>query len=524
MAHIAIMTEKQEPMADTIKEVIAKPKCTICAKKTYYEMTTNYPNDNENKKTLCQAHYVAANKNMTKNDSTGQLLKFCHKKGCIQYKIESGFRTKLKKVSISCAECLIKSEINDNTRAKRDTKEYDRMRAQTPEEKERKKQYAINNPEKVAANLLKSKAKKRKEDEEGVKKKCAQQQQKHRDNLSPEKKEAEKLARRLNIDTKLKSIKYSVETCQRIWNLTDDEAFTMFKSPCYYCDYISNLRLNGINRLDKKIGNITSNCVPCCKVCGLMTKTLNSNSFLKKCVHIATYNKLYDGKLYPDTYGIETSGSFSDYHKRGINIKNVEFEITDLEYDKLINSNCYLCRREPTEISKNGIDAIDNTVGYTTNNTASCCGICNIMKGKLQINDFLNKCKIISEKHFNTIDETIIVPLAYITTKKAISTPKIKLNRKAELDKRNAENAAYRSNPANFATIAAKTVENRKTKKSKQIKPTIAKVPDPVPVPPPVMVARGREADDDELLAIIVRDGTLNDTKQKPSFNGFTKK
>ena len=57
----------------------------------------------------------------------------------------------------------------------------------------------------------------------------------------------------------------------------------------------------------------------------------------------------------------------------------------------MTKQNCYYCGKEPDQIRKNndyshgiyvynGIDRLDNNRGYTTDNTVSCCGLCNKMK------------------------------------------------------------------------------------------------------------------------------------------------
>lgn len=58
------------------------------------------------------------------------------------------------------------------------------------------------------------------------------------------------------------------------WKLTRDEAMYLMQKPCFYCDGdLSNtdsgtqVKYNGIDRLDSKKGYIRSNCVGCCVWC-----------------------------------------------------------------------------------------------------------------------------------------------------------------------------------------------------------------------------------------------------------------
>ncbi len=43
-----------------------------------------------------------------------------------------------------------------------------------------------------------------------------------------------------------------------------------------------------------------------------------------------------------------------------------------------------------------GIDRVHNELGYIVGNVTSCCSICNSMKGKLDANEFIERCRAIS--------------------------------------------------------------------------------------------------------------------------------
>jgi hypothetical protein len=81
--------------------------------------------------------------------------------------------------------------------------------------------------------------------------------------------------------------------------------------------------------------------------------------------------------------------------------RNYVFELNKEEFKILINSNCFYCGQEPLNIFNktyynliyNGIDRIDNEVGYTTNNTVACCKMCNISKNNHTTEYFLNWIK-----------------------------------------------------------------------------------------------------------------------------------
>lgn len=88
-----------------------------------------------------------------------------------------------------------------------------------------------------------------------------------------------------------------------------------------------------------------------------------------------------------------------------------EFSLTIEQFEKLIYSNCYYCDKEPSntkklgrnkfikrEIKYNGIDRIDNNIGYLSNNVVTCCWICNQSKADFNQKEFLNWIKMIYNK------------------------------------------------------------------------------------------------------------------------------
>ena len=89
-----------------------------------------------------------------------------------------------------------------------------------------------------------------------------------------------------------------------------------------------------------------------------------------------------------------------DYKNRARK-KNINFTLTRNEFETLTSSNCYYCGIEPKQIYKpvkfcnpgnyiyNGIDRLDNNLGYTLDNCVPCCGICNFAKKTTSENEFL---------------------------------------------------------------------------------------------------------------------------------------
>jgi hypothetical protein len=97
------------------------------------------------------------------------------------------------------------------------------------------------------------------------------------------------------------------------WELTDDQAVTLFLAPCFYCgDLQSNeckapkrvrsggsFRYNGIDRLDSSVGYTIENCVPCCKIHNSMKGKMNKDSFVQECKKVVQYLYNREGEV-PD--------------------------------------------------------------------------------------------------------------------------------------------------------------------------------------------------------------------------------
>jgi hypothetical protein len=85
-------------------------------------------------------------------------------------------------------------------------------------------------------------------------------------------------------------------------------------------------------------------------------------------------------------------------YKLGAKYRGLSWELTEEDFDRLTSSDCTYCGIPPSTITKvsrngffvyNGIDRTDNTIGYTPENTVTCCGICNHAKRDMSQKDFL---------------------------------------------------------------------------------------------------------------------------------------
>lgn len=88
------------------------------------------------------------------------------------------------------------------------------------------------------------------------------------------------------------------------------------------------------------------------------------------------------------------------YHeyKRSARERKLEFNLTKDEFFKLTNENCFYCNSYPSNVSKsknntgdyiyNGIDRVDNNLGYIKNNCITCCKKCNYAKHDMTLDEF----------------------------------------------------------------------------------------------------------------------------------------
>lgn len=68
-----------------------------------------------------------------------------------------------------------------------------------------------------------------------------------------------------------------------------------------------------------------------------------------------------------------------------------EFKLSFEKCSELYESDCFYCDKKPID-SLNGIDRVDNNIGYTLSNIVSCCIQCNKMKNTMTLHDFYYRC------------------------------------------------------------------------------------------------------------------------------------
>ena len=102
---------------------------------------------------------------------------------------------------------------------------------------------------------------------------------------------------------------------------------------------------------------------------------------------------------------------YHTYRKRALE-KSLEFNLTIEQFEKITKQNCYYCGAEPKERKfsnwenrgingvyvGNGIDRVDNNLGYIEKNCVPCCEQCNSAKKKMKLTEFIEWVLKVAER------------------------------------------------------------------------------------------------------------------------------
>lgn len=89
---------------------------------------------------------------------------------------------------------------------------------------------------------------------------------------------------------------------------------------------------------------------------------------------------------------------YRNYRSRA-SVEGLAFTLTPHQFHELTVQSCHYCGCEPAQrinskyrggpFTYNGIDRMDNAVGYVLRNCAPCCKRCNTMKGNFSYQEFV---------------------------------------------------------------------------------------------------------------------------------------
>jgi hypothetical protein len=193
---------------------------------------------------------------------------------------------------------------------------------------------------------------------------------------------------------------------------------------------------------------------------------LSDDIFIKRIIHILKYNNfIADGHFYPECFA-NHNNCYNDYKYNAFR-KKLEFALSQIDYENIINGNCYICGKENGEFHKNGIDRFDSKIGYIKDNVKPCCGECNYMKREYEYNDFINKLQKIYETHkHNDLSNSMIVENNNKIVKNKNKKTKEEINSNAIMRKQNQmERLKEKYNNEEYKQMRAQEIaKNRKEK------------------------------------------------------------
>ena len=90
--------------------------------------------------------------------------------------------------------------------------------------------------------------------------------------------------------------------------------------------------------------------------------------------------------------------------------RDLEFKLSKKEFISLLYNECFYCGTQPSNFIRkkrvtgeelhyfNGVDRVNNEIGYALDNCVSCCKLCNHAKNDMTKNDFLSLVKKIASR------------------------------------------------------------------------------------------------------------------------------
>jgi len=195
-----------------------------------------------------------------------------------------------------------------------------------------------------------------------------------------------------------------------LWKLDEDYALKMIGSHCFYCDEKNEGICNSLDKLYDTGHYTPDNSVSCCKICNYMKKEYSIFFFLDKATNILQFMKesfedslelflddfgesLINTKTDSDNTCIKTKGvsrNMYTVYKYNAQKRNINFCLTEDEFNEITNKPCYICSYKGTDIRPNGLDRYNNKLGYEFENGRSCCTVCNYFKRDHDFNFFIN--------------------------------------------------------------------------------------------------------------------------------------
>ena len=125
--------------------------------------------------------------------------------------------------------------------------------------------------------------------------------------------------------------------------------------------------------------------------------------------HTKTMGKNRKGTSHLDDGQAGLNHLYNQY-KHGAKRRDLEFNLTKEDVKELSIKNCCYCGQTPSQVINkesekgkyiyNGIDRVDNKLGYSIDNCVPCCKICNRAKDVMTLDEFYTWVNKVFEMRF----------------------------------------------------------------------------------------------------------------------------
>lgn len=131
----------------------------------------------------------------------------------------------------------------------------------------------------------------------------------------------------------------------------------------------------------------------CGKTFFVATKHMRTR--LKSCGCLSISNRFKNN----DKTSLEIVGNYRlGHYKNASKRRLLSWDLPENKFIELLFSNCYYCKSPPLTLLKvkkhklmvNGVDRVNNDLGYSINNCVACCKFCNRAKNNATLEDFTN--------------------------------------------------------------------------------------------------------------------------------------
>lgn len=178
----------------------------------------------------------------------------------------------------------------------------------------------------------------------------------------------------------------------------------------YKGQIINNFQIKGFaeSKIVKRKGTIhywNCKCLLCGKSCIKSTSEIKNN---KSCGC-----RQYIQKSRPKPRDIQANGTDTRInallaaYKANARKRGIKFNLSYKEFSSIIQKDCYYCGDKPSNCKKieshdrliyNGIDRVNNNLGYQKGNCVPCCDFCNKAKRNVDVNLFYEKFNKIANR------------------------------------------------------------------------------------------------------------------------------